>query len=423
MKQQNRTYKRFREINILLFSIFLFFTVSEAEEKKPVIISGDNAKTKLIINESGEKIYLTELTGHPLIKTDNKEIRTDKIIIRGNNGEIVEAHGNVLLMDKTKGTGISAAKAILHKEKQIIEFFGNPSAVLIREDDKSAVNIQSETMKYDIENNVAEAEGKVKLKNNDLYVFSGKAVFRRDEKTAIFTGNPEIRKGDDIFNAEEITYYTDKKIIILNKNAHVKTYSEEKDKKNNRVIKILTKASGDRIEHYSGGEPRTIVIGNALIEREDSVSTGNRFEITGEKGKEYLTGLNVHINYNNENTEAFGDHLKSNRNDGYSVLWGKTSIIIKNENGEETSRIYGDHVEHYRDTDELYISGNVNIVQDEGIIKGDIARYERRNNFLTVTGNARIENDKSIVLTHAITINTKNKETKLLGDIRGRGVN
>jgi lipopolysaccharide export system protein LptA len=389
--------------------------------EKPVIITGDNAKSRLVGNEKGEKIYLTELTGHPMIKSDSRELRTDKIIISGHNGEIAEALGNVILSDKANSSKIVSGKAAFFKEKNIIEFYGKPNAIFKRGDDNSFMNIKADIMKYDLNTNTAEAAGKVNLINNNIFINSDKAVFNRDSKTAVFSQNPEIRRGDDVLNADEIIYYTDKKNIILNNNATIKAYSEEKDPKTNKINKVLVDASGDRIEHFTGRETLTIVQGNAVIIREDSVSTGDRFELKGEKGKEDLTGTNFHINYKTENMEALGKNFKSNRKEGNTVLWGNACIIIKDSKTKlETSRIYGDYMEHYRDIDELYISGNVRIVSRDGTIKGDMAKYRRKNNFLIVTGNARIVKDNSTILASAITIDTKTNNAKMIGDIRGR---
>jgi lipopolysaccharide export system protein LptA len=406
---------------IFIFLFIIFFTHADSIEKKSVMITGDNAKSRLVGNEKGEKIYLTELTGHPMIKSDNRELRTDKIIIRGNNGEIAEALGNVVLSDKANSSKINAGKATFFKEKNTIEFYGKPNAVFKRGDDNSSVNIKADIMKYDLNTDIAEADDKVKVINNDIIIYSDKAIFQRDSKSVIFSKNPEIKRGDDVFNADEIIYYMDKKQIILNKNARVKAYSEEKDSKTNKINKMPVSASGDRIEHFTGGETLTIVQGNAVIIREDSISTGDIFEMKGEKGKEDLTGTNFHINYKTENMEALGKNFKSNRKEGNTVLWGNACIIIKDSKTKlETSRIFGDYMEHYRDIDELYISGNVTIVNKDGIIKGDIAKYRRKNNFIIVTGNARIMKDNSTVLASAISLDTKTSNAKIIGDIRGK---
>ncbi|MFH0977123.1 MAG: LptA/OstA family protein [Spirochaetota bacterium] len=400
--------------------IIIFFIQIHAEEKKPVTITGNNAKTRLVGDEKNGKNYLTEITGNPIIKSDNKVLYADKLIIQGNDGEIIEAIGKVFLKDRIKGSSISAGRALFYKEKGIIEFYGKPNAIIKRQDDGSVVNVRSDMMTYNTNDNTAEANGKVRLINNDLIILSGKAVFGRESKTAVFSLNPEITRGDDKYTADEIIYYTDKKYLILNKNAHVKAYTDEKDKATGKVTRSLVKASGDKIEHFTEGEKITIITGRAIIEREDSISTGDRFEMKGEKGREDLTGSNVHINYKKENMEAMGQNFKFYKNEGRSVLWNKSCIITRDvKTDAESSRIYGDYMEHYRDTDELYAAGRVSIIRNEGIIKGDMAKYERKNSLLTVTGNARIEKDNSTSLAQVITINTKTSDTRLQGSIRG----
>ncbi|MBN2403153.1 MAG: LPS export ABC transporter periplasmic protein LptC [Spirochaetes bacterium] len=408
--------------NIFIFLFMIILIHAYAIEKKPVFITGDNAKSRLVSTINGKKEYLTELTGNPVIKTGNKELRTDKIIVRGNNGNIAEAHGNVVLTDRTNGSKLRANKAAFFKEKNTIEFYGKPNALFKRDDDNSFINIQADKMKYDLNTSTAEATGKVKLINNDININSNKAVFKRDEGTAVFSQNPEIKRGDDVFNADEIIYNTNKKNIILNKNASIKAYSEEIDENTNRMNKIKMNVTGDRIDHFTEGITCTIVTGKARIERDDSVSTGDRFEMKGNKGNEELTGTDVHINYKDENMELYGKNLKSNRKEGISILWGNARIIIKDaKTNKETSRIFGDYMEHFRDIDELYISGNIRIVNSEGTIKGLMAKYTRKNNLLIVTGSARIVKNNSTVFASAITIDTKTSNTRLIGDIRGKG--
>jgi lipopolysaccharide assembly outer membrane protein LptD (OstA) len=403
--------------NIIIIFL-LFFLQPGSADKSTVIISGDNSRTRSETGEDGKKIFITELTGRPVIKTDNKELHADKIISRG---DVAEALGNVILVDNAKGSRINAARAVFYKEKNIIEFHGKPDAVLRREDDNSIIKIHAEMIKYDNNSDAVEAFGKVKLKDekNDMLIYSEKAVYNKKNKTALFTGDPKITRGEDVYSAADIFYYIDKKIITLEKNAAVQTYSEEKDNETNRIKKERINVMSDRIEHYTEGDKRTIVEGNAEIVREDSVTKGDKFEMKGEGSSQEITGLNVRINYKKENMDAAGKYFKSYGKDGYSSLWDNASMTFRDNSGKETSKVFGDYIEYYKDIDELYVSGKVRVVREDGIIKGDMARYKRPDSLLRVLGNARIEKANSIVLTQEISINTKSNETMLHGDIRG----
>ncbi len=404
-----------------VFILSVMFLKADAAEKKSVIISGDNSKTRLVGKENGEKIFLTEMP-NIRIKFGNSELRADKGRSYGKNNEIVEALGNVVLTDKLKGSKINAAKAVFFMDKNIVEFHGRPNMIVKREDDNSVVKIQADMIKYDFEKDTVEADGKVKLRNNDLTINSEKAEFNKNTKTAIFSGDPVITRDEDVFNADEVLYHTEKKLVILDRNAHAKFYSQEKDKETKKIKKERVNAKGDRIERYDTGEKVTVIKGNAVFEREDSISTGDFFEIRGEENSQEITGLNVHINYKRENTEAVGKNFKWYKKDGYSALWDNASMIFKDQKtGKVTSKVFGDYMEYYKDTDELYVSGNVSVIREDGVIKGDIAKYKRPDNKLRVTGNARIEKNNSIVLTQEISINTKSDEYRLHGDIRGRG--
>ena len=98
-------------ISPILLLLYLASVISATEKKrKPVVITGDNVKTRLVGTENGKKIYLTEVTGHPRIKYNSKELRARKIIIRGNDGEISEAIGNVVLSDRENKSKVYVCK-------------------------------------------------------------------------------------------------------------------------------------------------------------------------------------------------------------------------------------------------------------------------------------------------------------------------
>ena len=418
------------KLSLKIIIIFCFipliseFPDSAASAKKPVIITGSNVKSRLAGKKQGEKTRVTELTGNPVIRYDGSELKANKIIVRGENEEIAEAIGNVVLTDRKNNSRMKSGKALFHKETNIVEFSGKPRALIKREDDRSTVNIRAKKIKYNIDDKFAEASGNVKVKNNDLSIFSQKASFNRNEKKVVFSDKPQIIKGEDNYTAETVLYYTDKKLIVLDKDARIKTFSEDKDEKTGKTKKVRLNAYADKIEHHDIKDKLTIMYGNAQIERDDTVFKADKFEMKSSEGNEELSGQNVHIDYISENAEAYGDSFKSHNKNGYFALWGNSYMVFKNEKThEETSRVTGDFMEYYKNTDELYVSGNVKIFRSDGVIKGDFARYQRQNDLMTITGNARMEKEDSVLVTQSITINTKSNNTRLHGNIRGLGVN
>ena len=390
-------------------------------EKKPVIIKGDNVKTRLLGIENGKKIYLTELTGRPRIIYGDKKLRSKKIIVRGNEGELSKAIGNVKLTDKASKTIVRSREALYYKVNNRAEFTGKPVIETRREDDNSRVIIKAKKIVYDIENNIGYAYDKVTLKNKETNVYSKRAIFNRDKNEIIFPDEPVVRKNDDTYKAEEIVYYVNKHLLLLKRNAHVTAYSEEKinDKE---VQKKRTIIKGSRIENYEKDD-LTIIFGNeimkASVENEDGLFTGTKIEVRGSEADDVL-GTRVYINYPEENIETYGDNFISHKKDDYSALWGDACIVLKDEDTKtESSRIYGDYIEYFQKHDLVYIFGNVRIFQETGIIRGSMAKYHRSDNNMLITGNAMFEKEDSILLSQKIIYNTKSNETSLTGDIKG----
>jgi lipopolysaccharide assembly outer membrane protein LptD (OstA) len=397
-----------------------------AADKKPVIITGDRVTTRLIGTENNKKIYLTELTGNPKIKYGDKELSAAKIIIRGSEGEISEAIGNVRLIDIKKKSKITSQKAVYNKLKDTTEFTGRPIIITKRDDDNSQVTIKADRLEYNIEDDIGYAYGKIFLTNKETNIYSDKAVFNRKKGEFVFMENPLIKKGEDTVSAEQILYYTDKKMLLLNKDAHAEMYSEKKDSQTGKPIKTKTVITGSQIENYEENEKLTVIYGSesvpAVIEREDAVFSGSRIEIRGDKG-ENVSGNNIYINYKTENIESKGNYFNSVKSKQHSVLRGNAVLIVKDEKtNDETSRIYGDFMEFFEDINELHMFGNIRIHCDAGIIKGKMAKYTRNDNNMLVSGNAMIEKKDSVLYSRQILFNTKTNNTEMIGEIKGHEI-
>lgn len=410
-------------LNLILFSQFILLSTYPAAGENPLTITGDKVRTRLDTLKDGIKIYITELTGHPKILYKDNTLRSEKIIISGREGEIIEAVDNVELSDTAGKSKIKSDKAVFYKLENRAEFTGNPSIRSRKDDDNSLITLKAEKIEYYTEKNTASAFDDVVLVNKDMTIKSGKADYTRTSGEAVFSENPVIYKGEDIYKADEIIYSSANKCIVLNRNARALTQTEDKNPETGKITKTKTAISGDRIE-YSGGNEKikqlTIITGNAAVERDDSVMKGERIEIKGDRGQE-VTGNNISILYKEENVEAFGDKFKSTASKKAS-LYGNPFLIIKDgKTGKEKSRAYGDLMEFFQDKDELNICGNVRIIREAGTITGDMARYERSSSNMYIMGNPAIESEGSILTSRTIVLNTKNNTTKVIGDIKGSG--
>lgn len=410
----------------LIKSIFIILSLSQAisaADKKPVIITGDRITTRLIGTENNIKIYLTEITGNPRVKYDDKELHATKIIRRGSDGEIMEAVGNVRLIDIKTKSKITSQKAVYNSLKDTAEFTGHPVITTRMDDDDSTVTINAGRIEFDIENDTGFAYGNIFCSSGDATIYSEKAIFDRKAKTAEFLEKCSIKRGEDTYTAEKIVYYTDKKVLVLNGNVRAVTYSEKKDPDTGDTVKTTAIITGDRIENQEKPEKSTVIYGSdstpAKVERDDAVFTGRRIELKGEN-QEYATGEDIHIDYRTENAEGSGRHFKSSKDKKRSMLYGDALLVIKDEKTKkESSRIFGDYMEFHEDINELHIFGNIRINCDAGIITGKSAVYNRENKNMMVTGNARIKKKDSVLYSEKIIFNTGTNNTEMTGDIRG----
>ncbi len=387
--------------------------------KRTVIITGERVRSRLIGVFRGVKRYLTELTGNPLIISGKIKLRTNKIIVHG-DGERAECLGRVVLFDRGNRSVIRSDRAIFNKKVNRVELKGNPRVLTRRGDDNSVVQLKAKRIVYRIDDEIAHAYGKVNVRNRDLSIKSGRATYFKRNSRIEFSKGPFIKNGRDTYRADVIRYNVDKKVITMERNVLLETHSQEKDSESGRPKWIKAVTRGDRVEHYEDVK-KTIIKGNAVVERPDSTFVGKRIEISG-KDPDLISGTDVHIIYKDENIEAHGKVFMYFKKRKHAVLWGEPFIIVKGKEENERARINGDYMEFYQDVDELYVSGNVIIYHKSEIIRGEMARYHRKENNMYITGNPIVEKDDSSLTADLIQFNTENYSTKLIGNIRAYNI-
>lgn len=387
--------------------------------KKPVIITGERATSRLIGVFRGVKKYLTVLTGNPLIVSGNTKLRTNKIVIHGDE-EIAECLGRVVLTDERNKSVIRSDRAIFYKRDNRIELRGRPRVSTRRGDDNSIVRLKANRIVYRIDDEIAHAYGSVSVKSRNLLIQSGSATYVKRGAQIEFSKEPLVRNGRDTYRAEMVRYDVDKKIITLEKNVRLVTHSEERDSKSGRLKLVKAVTTGDRVEHYEDIK-KTIIDGNAIVEMPDSTFTGKKIEISG-KDSDLISGTDVHIIYKDENIEALGKVFRYFKKRKHAVLWGEPRIIVRGKEKNERARIHGDYMEFYQDVDELYVNGNVIIYHESETIRGEMARYLRKKNNMYITGNPIVERGDSSLTADLIQFNTENYRTRLIGNIRGSNI-
>ncbi len=388
------------------------------KEKRPVVITGDRVRTKLMGIEKGIKRYLTVITGHPRITSGSVIIRSEQIIITGKDGERAECRGRVRLIDRKNRTTVLSRTAIFLRDVNRIDLTGAPR-IVSRRDDNSKVDLRANRIEYHIDDEMTRAHGNVRLSHKEMRVRSGSATYSRDDAIVKFMDSPVIRKERDTFRADLIRYDVSKRIVYLENNVALTTYSEEKhSEKGTRWVPAHT--TGDAGEYHEK-DRRMIIRGNAVVEREDAVFRGSVLEIWGEHS-EYARGTDVQIHYTRENLDARGEQFRYYKNRNVALLWGDPVIIVKGKDDSERARVYGDFMEFYQDSDELFISGNVRVHRQAETLQGSLARYLRRKDLMYIYGNPTVQRGSSRFMADRILFNTRSRNARLIGNIRGSNV-
>lgn len=236
---------------ILIFNLF-FFSYSMAEEFNFNV-------TELQITENGN--IITGINGG-VVTT-----RNDEIIITAENFKynkltsLLEAEGNVKLVDKIADVIIESNEIFYLKDKEEIYTRGKSSAL-----NGSFIQIDADKyFKYNKLTSLLEAKGSVKVedKNKDIVMYANEVVYLMNEEKISTLGKTNINmEGKYNFDGYDITLFRNKMLLFSNRDAIITDdassiyelgkfqYSINEKILKGEKIKITTDSGGNKSDQH-----------------------------------------------------------------------------------------------------------------------------------------------------------------------------
>ena len=446
--------------------------VKATKKKIPVRVSGSQfiREKKIHSFTKQEEVVLT-VQGNTKVIRKKTILRAPKIEMVGEDGEIIIAHRRVKIDDLEQKVTITAAYAEYLKDAQKAFIRGNPKIVLPQESKKQAI-IHSDEIERDFQTKETICWRNVIIESDDFIGYGQKATYKENEKVTILEGDPKIYQKDNIFIADKIIFFHEKKesklmgnvILILtehkNKDRKKKKVKSKKKQSREQVITSILR-SGTAIYEYGplvhlgrkstffGTDDKSVI-----IERPDSKSFCKKLEVWGNAPDEIQSTYAVRTHYYEEKIEAYSESLEAMQITGQikAVTSRATSgerirpmIIFLSKQNKPTILLKADVIERSAKDANLQARGNVEILvlqsnnikehrflpeekwafnklqyDAETTVKGRYAEFFQDDRKVVVRGRAHVETEPIAIYAKEIIIysdntkrNTKRKRMEM----------
>jgi lipopolysaccharide export system protein LptA len=182
--------------------------------------------------------------------------------------------------------------------------------------------------------------------------------------------------------------------IIVRRSSDEKT-NQESEKKEDLKVSYF---AGNKLEVFSklsNREERIELTGDSKVIQEDYQFSGNNLSAFGLNYKNLKSNDDFIFFDKKSNIKIFGKLFEHIEEKGYTHITEDPKIEFMNKSGEVSSTLTTVELERFDDRKEIVARGDVQILSESGIIRGQFATYYEEEKKILVNGNPSIERDGS----------------------------
>ncbi|MBQ2081740.1 MAG: organic solvent tolerance protein OstA [Treponema sp.] len=222
----------------LLCAAFLCLTPLFAER---IVFQADS-----MTGNTGKKNEYTKLSGSASVVTETMEISADTIELSGKDFRFITASGGVTGKIKDSQMDFTCGTMTYDREKKTAVLKNTVHLV----DVQNNVTADAEIIDYNQNTEIAVMQINVNLVQKENTCTAANAVYQKNEKMLLLTGNPTVQQGSDLFRAQEISLNLDTNEITLDGRVRgsVSADSKSGDSKSNDSKSTDSKAAEKKKE-------------------------------------------------------------------------------------------------------------------------------------------------------------------------------
>ncbi len=308
--------------------------------------------------------------------------------------------GNVRVEDSENKITLTAQKGLYDKLKETIILDGRPTLFYFNSENKLTKLTAPKILRYMSEDRISLVGGVI-LQDPDYTILCESATYFEKAAELRMDNNPLIFGNNIFLTGNEAVYDNNSKItklegstIIVRRSSDEKTNLESEKKEDLKVSYF----AGNKLEVFSklsNREERIELTGDSKVIQEDYQFSGNNLSAFGINYKNLKSNDDFIFFDKKSNIKIFGKLFEHIEEKGYTHITEDPKIEFMNKSGEVSSTLTTVELERFDDRKEIVARGDVQILSESGIIRGQFATYYEEEKKILVNGNPSIERDGS----------------------------
>ena len=308
--------------------------------------------------------------------------------------------GNVRVEDSENKITLTAQKGLYDKLKETIILDGRPTLFYFNSENKLTKLTAPKILRYMSEDRISLIGGVI-LQDPDYTILCESATYFEKAAELRMDNNPLIFGNNIFLTGNEAVYDNNSKItklegstIIVRRSSDEKT-NQESEKKEDLKVSYF---AGNKLEVFSklsNREERIELTGDSKVIQEDYQFSGNNLSAFGLNYKNLKSNDDFIFFDKKSNIKIFGKLFEHIEEKGYTHITEDPKIEFMNKSGEVSSTLTTVELERFDDRKEIVARGDVQILSESGIIRGQFATYYEEEKKILVNGNPSIERDGS----------------------------
>jgi lipopolysaccharide export system protein LptA len=328
------------------------------------------------------------------------KLSANLIEIIGSDAVSGTLNGNVRVEDSENKITLTAQKGLYDKLKETIILDGRPTLFYYNSEKKLTKLTAPKILRYMSEDRISLIGGVI-LQDPDYTILCESATYFEKAAELKMDNNPFIF-GNNIFLTGNIAVYNNNSkitklegnTIIVRRSSDEKS-NQETQKKEDQKISYF---AGNKLEVFSkvsNREERIELTGDSKVIQEDYQFSGDNLSAFGINYKNLKSNDDFIFFDKKSNIKIFGKLFEHIEEKGYTHITEDPKIEFMNKSGEVSSTLTTVELERFDDRKEIVARGNVQILSESGIIRGQFATYFEEEKKILVNGNPSIERDGS----------------------------
>jgi len=418
------------------------------EKKKPnsrVIYSGNELIRDNEINKkTGQSQVVVSIRGRALVRYEQMSMRSAGIRIVGADGDHVISDTPVTIEDHKSNTILRAGYGEFNRLQNRAYFKKSPSVVQYNKKSGEKTTITGDEMDRYFSTSVTRSYGHVVVNYSQASAYAAHLVYYEIEDRIELDGNPAIYEKQNIYTADRMTLYKDRKVAVLEGNVRVLVTQEKKDASDSRQLQTLI--TGDYAEYHYGSVVKTVefksVRQNSFVyaARKDTDTYCRRMIARGEQLDEVELFEDIYILDKENRTRLYGEYGNYSRKDHRSKVFTREDvhgnpvrpvIVFFNKKDVITGKMTSEILDRDLEKKMTYARGSVEFQLYEkadnpdlapslqNLLHGEWSEMDDLKKEIYLLGHPYIQNDQSKIFAAQIIIYPDQNRLELMNSVKG----